>query len=131
MRIWDGKVEGGKILLEDREAFRALIKRFEGLPIQLTLDRFRSPRTSQQNRYYWGVVVAILAQECGYESEEMHEALKARFLRRRQEEEVGGLPRIGSTASLDTAAFAEYCDQCIRLAAEMNIVIPPPDEGTW
>lgn len=126
MRIWDGRVREGRIILEDLEGWRALLKRFEGKPVQLTLSKLRVPRSNQQNRYYWGVVVKIMAEECGYESEEMHEALKARFLRRRQDEEVGGLPRIGSTAALDTGAFAEYLDHCVRLAAEMGIEIPPP-----
>lgn len=128
MKIWDGQIVNGKICLEDREGFQALIQKLNGRHIQITLEKLRVKRSNPQNRWYWGCIVALLAEHCGYEAEEMHEALKARFLRDRADEEVGGLPKIRSSANLDTAAFSEYCEKCVRLAAEMGIVIPLPDE---
>ena len=126
-RIFDGVVHEGKLLLCDPDGFKAYFKsRFEGKAIQLTIEAQRRNRSDEANRYYRGVVVKIMAAECGYEPDEMHEALKARFLRAPEGEEINGLPRIRSTATLDTREFAEYVDRCIRLAAEMSIEIPEP-----
>src|SRR5437016_3327127 len=128
MRIWDGRIKDGKIELKDREGFHALIQSLEGKEVQLTLERFRMRRSNQQSRYYWGVIVALLADHCGYEPEEMHEALKAKFLRDRANEEVGDLPKIRSSASLDTVAFSDYCAKCQQLAAELGLYVPSPNE---
>lgn len=51
-----------------------------------------------------------MAEHCGYEPEEMHDAL------------------VRSTAKLNTAEMTEYIEQCRRLAAEMSIYIPDPNE---
>lgn len=128
MRIWDGRVENGKLKLEDRDGFAALVEKLEGKPIQITLERMRVKRSNNQNRWYWGCIVKLLAEHCGYETDEMHEALKAKFLRDRENEEVGGLPKIRSSASLDTVQFSDYCERCRQLGAEMGVIIPAPDE---
>ena len=59
----------------------------------------RSPkkiRSLEQNRYYWGVIIKILAETWGWDTEELHEALKFKFNRIPGE---NGLPdRPGSTS---------------------------------
>ncbi len=68
-----------------------------------------------------------MAEYCGYEPEEMHEALKVRFLLKHGfSNETTTLPTIRSTTDLTTAEFSEYVDQCRRLAAEMGIIVPDP-----
>jgi len=82
-------------------------------------------RSEQQNRYYWGVVVDLLAVNTGYTPDEMHEALKFKFLRVRREK----LPdTVRSTARLTKDEFCEYIEGIQRWAAvEMGVVIPDPD----
>lgn len=36
-------------------------------------------RTSRANRYYWGVVLAMIAAELGESAEELHDAFKLKF----------------------------------------------------
>jgi hypothetical protein len=74
----------------------------EGKRIELVIRKRRSQRSLQQNKYYFGVVVEILANYCGYTTDEMHSALKIKFLSDHQEDEKG-LIKIGSTAALTTA----------------------------
>ncbi len=120
--LFAGRVEGGRIHLEKPQLWRALLERNEGQEVGLSLTRRRKDRSLPQNAYYWGVVVAMLAEHCGYLPEEVHDALKAKFLM----DHSGELPRIKSTTALDTKEFGEYVDRCIQLAAELGIVVPSP-----
>ena len=125
--IWRGKIQHGKIQLERRADFAALKMRLEGQEIELVLRKFRRQRSLSQNSYLWGVVYAILGEYCGYSDEEAHIACKERFLRDRANE-VNGLVKIRSTTSLDTAEMTEYIEAIRRLAAEMGVYIPSPNE---
>ena len=48
------------------------IARFNGSEVQVTIGKKQRNRSESENRYYWGVVVNILADYCGYMPEEMH-----------------------------------------------------------
>ena len=86
----------------------------------------RKLRSVKQNRYYWGIIIKILCKEIGYSKEEMHEALKYKFLRY---ENVTGLPTVLSTTNLSTIEQESYHAQIRRWAAiDMGIVIPKPNE---
>jgi hypothetical protein len=82
-------------------------------------------RSLQQNRYYFGVVVELLSAHTGYTPEEMHEALKIKFLLVKRQ----GLPdTVMSTARLTKDQFCEYIEKIQRWAAtEMGCVIPDPE----
>jgi hypothetical protein len=82
-------------------------------------------RSAQQNRYYWGVVVDLLSVHTGYTPDEMHEALKWKFLIIHRD----GLPdTVKSTAKLTIYEFMEYIDNIQKWAArDMGCVIPDPD----
>lgn len=132
--IFRGRIENGKICLEHREGFAALIQRLDGCDVDLRLSKHRKARSISQNAYYWSVVIPLLAEHCGYDDEGMHEALKWKFLQvRGQEIETRAswttLPTVRSTTDLDTAEFTEYIEQCRRLAAEMGVAIPSPGEA--
>ncbi len=121
--LFSGRVQDGKIHLADPIAWRALLHRMEGKEIDLRLTKHRRVRSLSQNAFYHGVVVSMLAEHCGYENSEMHDALKMRFLRSHED---GPIPSVRSTADLDTAEFAKYLDSCIRLCAELGICVPDP-----
>lgn len=123
--IFAGRIENGKIQLADPDGWRVQLQRNEGREIELRLSRRKKERSMSQNKYYWGCVVALLAEHCGYEPEEMHAALKMKFLRQYEDQ---ALPSIRSTTDLDTAEFANYIEQVRRLAAEMGVVIPDPSD---
>lgn len=124
--VFRGKVEGGKLLLYDQAGFLKYRNTHEGHDVSVTVKRWRDPRSSPQNRYYWGVVVPLLADHCGYEREEMHAALKWRFLRIHDE---GNLPTVQSSSALNTEEFTDYIEHVRALAAAMGVVIPDPGEA--
>lgn len=109
----------------EREERRTYLRHLAGQPVDVTIRKHRAQRTSQANRYYWGVVVTLLAEYCGYEREEMHECLALKFLRI-EDDPVTGSPRRKRTPETDTAEFAEYVDACIRLGVDLGLVIPDP-----
>jgi hypothetical protein len=109
-----------------RGLMRAHLLRLKpGTPIEVTLKRWRNKRSSQANRYYFGVVIPLIAEHCGYDKQEMHELLAMRFLRI-EDDPITGAPRRTSTPETDSQEFADYVDHCIQFAAELGIEIPEP-----
>jgi hypothetical protein len=124
--VFVGLVQDGKLRLDSKKQYDAYITRFEGDEVEVTVRKRRSRRSEQQNGYYWSVVIPLMAEHCGYTRDEMHEAIKAKFLG--QEDQSRGLLRIGSTARLNTLEFADLVDRVILWAAhELGVIIPAPD----
>lgn len=122
-----GKVDRGKVLLDRPSQYLIQISRLEGQRIEIILRKLWKKRSDNQNRFYWGVVLEILGEHCGYDAEEMHEALKEKFLSNQRDEK--GLVKIRSTAKLNTAEFEEYLDKIKKWSAmELNCFIPDPNE---
>lgn len=125
--LFTGTVDKGKLLLDDPQRYLVHLAGFEGRRVELVLRKRQSKRTDRQNRYYWGVIVEILGNHCGYEPEEMHEALKVKFLGAHPDER--GLVRVGSTAKLSTDEFIRYTNAVVRWAAEnLSVYIPDPSQ---
>jgi len=124
--LFRGIVQNGKIKFDNVSSYLVYLSGLEGKRIEFTIQKERHARSLNQNSFYWAVVVEILGQHFGYEPEEMHEALKFKFLKKH---EGSDLVTVGSTAKLSTVEFGEYLDKIIRWAAtEYQVVIPSSDE---
>ena len=123
---FQGVVNKGVLQVEAR--FYPYLASLEGQKVEIVVRKRRSKRSGQQNRYYWGVVVKMLADKLGYEPEEMHYALRVKFLG--EEEDRYGLKKIRSTTELSTKEFIEvYTEPIKRWAAEfLCFRIPDPNE---
>lgn len=119
--IFRGRVEAGKIFLNDREGFAAQRAKLEGQEIEVILRGYRQRRSDSQNAYYWGVVLPLLGEYCGYEVQEIHEVMRMKFLLVHPN---GRMPFVRSTSDLNTAEFSEYVEQCRRFGAELGVAIP-------
>lgn len=100
----------------------------EGTQVYVTIRKIEKKqiRSIVQNNYYHGVVIKILSEFTGYEPEEMHEALKIKFL---TYENVKGLPVTLSTTQLKTHEFEEFLKRVRRWAAiDLGVYIPQPNE---
>lgn len=116
----------GKLTLDRQSDFVRYVRTFAGKPVELVIRRPRKHRSDRQHRYYFGVVVAILAEHLGYTSDEMHDALKGKFL---CEDPDAKLPRIRSTTSLSTVEFEAFLEQIRTFAStDFNCYIPLPNE---
>lgn len=122
--------EHGTLKLADRTAFTRAMRRMRPGKVVIVVQHPTAGRTSQANRYYWGVVLALISEHTGYEQDELHEYFKKRFNPRTVSladgEEVVG----GSTSKMDTAAFYEYVERIRRFAVTDldGLVIPEPGE---
>ena len=83
-------------------------------------------RSSAQNRLWWRYMT-ILGRDLGYTAEEIHEAVKLKFLGR--EDLSSGLTLLGSTAKLEPGRFSELVEQVRQWAhGTLGIYLPAPDE---
>jgi hypothetical protein len=112
---------------DQRRGFDAWLQTLTGERVTVTVEKYRDRRSTRANRYYFGVVVKLLAEHCGYEVDEMHETLAMKFLRI-ADCPVTGAPRRQRTPKTSTQEFSNYVEACIRLAAELGVVIPEAGE---
>ena len=105
------------------------ILKFRGKTVEITIDERKKRRSNQSNAYYWGVVIKMIADTCGYRTSEeyagIHSELKQKFLPK-----AGRLQIAKSTSSLNTVEFSEYIEKVRQWAAEeLGIYIPDPNEA--
>lgn len=124
--IFYGKVKHGKVVLYTPERYVVHLAKLEGQNIELIVRKETKTRSGQQNRYYWGVVLAVLSECTGYDPEQMHDAMKEKFASKRTE---AGLLITERTSKMDTTRFSEYIEGIKRWAAEyLECYIPDAGE---
>lgn len=122
--------EDGKLFLFNQGGYTGFLKHLAGKRVTLTIGEDKPTRSSNQHRYYFGVVVKTIAEELGYTSDELHEALKYKFLRLEAEpDKFRPLVSMRSTTSLKTDEFEQFLEQVrIWAATDLGIVVPLPNE---
>jgi septum formation inhibitor-activating ATPase MinD len=127
-------IQGGKLVLGNRKRFEAEIKNCQDCDVIVTVKK-RGKRSTQQNRYYWGICIAeirLRLRELGYRmtAEDIHSMLKLKFIPvtlRDGEVLIATMP--GSTAELNKSEMMEYLEQVIQWAQDtLEITIPPSDK---
>ena len=88
-----------------------------------------SPRSNQQNKYYFAVVLPLIGETTGYSDDEVHEIMKVMFLSKPIR--IGGskleIPR--STTTLTTIEMESYLSNIREWASiELGCSIPTPNE---
>jgi len=128
-----GWIKKGKFYFDNKNQFDLYVGSFNDCKAIINIKKDRAQRTSgrleeksNQNGYYWAVIIPILGDHFGYTPEEMHHAIKNKFLR------IGGsdeLPKVKGSSSLNKIDWEEFTEQ-IRVWAltEYNIKIPLPNE---
>ena len=103
----------------------------EGL-IDITIKQHTDKTTDQQRKYYFGTVVAMLADFLGYEKHErnrLHNDLKLKFNPIESKLSPGKMIG-GSTKDLSKEEFFvgenSYVNRIIRYASDLGLPIPDP-----
>ena len=126
-----GYIENNKLELYDKELFRSELYKLNGKKVFVIIDEERPKRSTEQNSYYWGVVLKILSDELGYTADELHELLLAKFYGTKELKAKGFTLSVPNKRSskLNTKEFEEYLEK-IRVFAQtdLNITIPLPNE---
>jgi len=116
----------------DKQSLFSYLKELENDYI-VSVKKQRNTRSNMQNSYYWKCIVQGLAEELGYFPNEMHDALRARFLSEYEMISINdnqiAINKIGSTTSLNTKSFEQYTEQ-IRVWAltDLGIRLMLPNE---
>lgn len=131
-----GYVRKGRLEIRNRRGMSEQLKRMRDGEVLITIERKHATRSVQANRYYWGVVVQLLSEHTGYQPEEIHEVLKAKFipktlsLAKDNGEIVAELVIGGTTTSMNKLEFGDYISRIRQWAMdELDVVIPNPDTG--
>ena len=134
--IFESHVVKGKLKTLDhvKAAIRRWVSTFkDGTKLEIIIRKATNKRSNEQNKYYWGVVIPILADYFGHDNpNDMHEDLKLEF--NPVESKIKPGTKIGGTTTkLSTVDFfsAEdsYIERICRWAAsEYGIKIPPPNK---
>jgi len=119
--------EQGELVLADPTAWRLAVARNKNRAVWVTMVRVQDAHTISQQRYYFGVVVALVAEYIGESREDTHELLKAEHLPKREIEllDERRLTMPPSTRSLTIEQYTEYIERCRRWAAQfLGLSIP-------
>jgi hypothetical protein len=121
-----GKVEKGKLILDYPEKLAVHLSSLEGKRVEMIVRKETTIRSNQQNRYLWGIVYAIISDNTGYDTEQVHDAMKVKFASKRLD---NGLVITERTSKMDTTRMTQYIDDIKRWAAEfLGVYIPDAGE---
>ena len=116
----------------DKQSLFSYLKELENDYI-VSVKKQRNTRSNMQNSYYWKCIVQGLAEELGYFPNEMHDALRAKFLSEYEmisfNDNQIAINKIGSTTALNTKQFEQYTEQ-VRVWAltDLGIRLMLPNE---
>jgi len=116
----------------DKQSLFSYLKELENDYI-VSVKKQRNTRSNMQNSYYWKCIVQGLAEELGYFPNEMHDALRAKFLSEYEMISINdnqiAINKIGSTTALNTKSFEQYTEQ-VRVWAltDLGIRLMLPNE---
>jgi hypothetical protein len=124
-----------KFVIKDNRDKQSLINYLKELENDyiVSVKKQRNTRSNMQNSYYWKCIVQGLAEELGYFPNEMHDALRAKFLSEYEmisfNDNQIAINKIGSTTALNTKQFEQYTEQ-IRVWAltDLGIRLMLPNE---
>lgn len=121
------KTNEGETIWKDKEGLKKLINDLPAGSYHFKISKYKTNRTIEQNAYYWKLL-QIIADEIGYEKDEMHEIFKYKFLRRVKEDIKTGelFEYIKSTKKLKVPEFTEYIEK-IKRYVNINLEIKLPN----
>jgi len=134
---FQGTVINGKFVLkpDEKDIFLKYVSGLKDGLYNITIKRHRKMRSNEQMGYLYGVVYRMIADESGMSVEDVHEAMKGKFLRKSVEvtNEKGKACIMETTESLsndgevNTAVMAGYIES-IRVWAWdfFGMTIPDP-----
>ena len=134
---YNGSVDSNnKLHINNRKAFIADLTRFIGKNVEIVVKLRKSTRSSQQNRYYWGIVIPLVMQgmnDLGHDfnKQDTHEFIKANFNYAEIVNETTGeiFRATKSTTRLNKSDFSSMIEKLKQFSTEyLNVYIPDANE---
>ena len=122
--------ENGVFSAKDKDKFKAAFDCHRGHEVEFAPKRHKKNRSPNQNRFYWGVVIPMIAERMGEtDPESVHGVLKNElnyYMATIGDKDIR-VPQ--STAELNTADFEAYLERVRQWAAQFfTLNIPHPNE---
>lgn len=135
--VFQGWIEAGDVFPRFDDAVLAkmqqLCRSLEGKRIEMVIKKVQKKRSLNQNAYYWGVPVKMLAEKYAGGTKEdidsVHDFLGTEFLTVTKTVMGREFKVVRSTSRLSTVEFEKYCAR-IRMWASvaLDFYIPEPNE---
>jgi len=127
--IFSGRVENGKLVIENLDKFREYLTTLQDRVQIIVRKPKKKQRSNEQNRYLWGVCYKLLSEWSGDTTEEWHEICKQMFVEPTKKIIDGNTYEIRkSSTALNTKEFTDYIEKIRRFGAEHGVIIPDPDQ---
>ncbi len=98
----------------------------DGTEVTLEVHTRKPKRSDQQNRYYWGVYLPLIANETGERNlDRLHTLFKGKFLTEAIVEVLGDKVRM--TKSTTDLGVGEFCQYIMDIEAETGVAAPPTE----
>jgi len=126
--VWSGHITKENFFELDKfEDFVKWLGTFApGTKIDVILKKHEERSSNPQRKYYWSVIVKMIAKHTTHTTDEIHDILKWKFLKDRDNY---GIEYVRSTESLTKAEREEYHEQCRKWALFFfGMIIPLPNE---
>lgn len=124
-------------LTRNRHLIKDAIATFENKQVIIKIDKFKKKRITQQNRFYYGVIIPIVQnclKEAGHimTNESTHDLIKLKFLKETLfvNETTGEvIERIKSTTELTTSQFMDLLAEINNFTFEyFGVSLPSPND---
>lgn len=124
-------------LTRNRNLIKDAIETFEGKQVVIKIEKFKKKRSTQQNRFYYGIVIPIVQnclKEAGHvmTNESTHDLIKLKFLKETLfvNETTGEvIERIKSTTELSTSQFMDLLAKINNFTSEyFGVILPSPND---
>ena len=124
-------------LTRNRNLIKDAIATFENKQVVIKIEKFKKKRSTQQNRFYYGIVIPIVQnclKEAGHimTNESTHDLIKLKFLKETLfvNETTGEvIERIKSTTELSTSQFMDLITEINNFTFEyFGVSLPSPNE---
>jgi hypothetical protein len=124
-------------LTRNTNLIKDAIQTFEGKQIVIKIEKAKKKRSTQQNRFYYGVIIPIVQnclKEAGHimTNESTHDLIKLKFLKEALfvNEETGEvIERIKSTTELSTSQFMDLLAEINNFTFEyFGVSLPSPND---
>lgn len=128
-------IKNGKLQFTSFRAWQTFVSQLEGCAIEVTIKKQSKRKSTQANRYYWGVVVECCRQ--GMEAmdgnqwtgEEAHELLKCYCNAKELKAGMNTVKVAKTTKGMESEEFTMYIDRCIKWIYEVfGIHVPSSDD---
>lgn len=118
---WSIELRGGKLLFDLRDAFDAWLKTRRNGRYVLIIKEWRNRRSTKANAFYWGPLLDCAVNEIGQPKEIIHQRLKEVIVPIGEARGRLGIIPTESTAEMDSARFAWYCQQACAVLAQDGV----------